>query len=854
MSTQAPEHHKGGQIAQKGFLYQNSIAAFHLFEMLICAERVWRVSTEVAEPVDDILVERLQGPADFYQVKCYEAYTDWTVQRLVSNKILEGFMNQFARCHGNCRLILSSPIPCTRIHALADLAREAPSLETFLKAIPPSLLSTTWQPLVGVIGSASDSYYLLRAYFEQPWPPDPQHIEDMCLGRYRRSPYATLPGLWNHLCDIAQRKALRGQSISRPDLIELLGPRFNLGTITQLEPPDISMARYAAEPAWYVHREEECKVLNAVHALLQGKPENVLVMGDGGTGKSSFFSWMRREFSEYKGLRVVDVSAEGGDPGSLLDSLNARLKYLLNTNGPHSGEVTSKTDLLRWCIREVGRTGDAVVIAVDHVESFFSSIFKESSSDKIAQAKYSIFGAIEQTVSCGNLMWVLFARSEYFFLMFPENESLRRLKLESWVRLAEFSDQQAQRLLDKLISISKLDLSDDAKRLFLQNSPRNPLKLVLAFINLAERLEGGLPVTGEAVLRIQPWTDVFQQDFNSLDETESSVAHAIASLMETSSRRFFRLEEIHENLSAGISEREVISKHSLADVLHRIQDTKRLLQQPVAGRYALYHENFAAYVISRYGGHVRTTESLRQFKDVMTIWTHQTRSSLLALKCLADRLSFLERSPGDVAKAEKRRKQVINDLIAAIELNSDQFRSAQFLAAGGKVHAEMARENISLWRIIRRVVEHFSVLARQRDLRISLELPPGDGPVVGDEGMLGTAFGNVIDNAIKYSFSKRVVRIVGREREDGYEIDVSNFGLGILPEEQAKIFDPFYRGSQTDPERFILGAGIGLHVVRNILEALGGQISAQSLHGGDTHWPPREGFLVTFTVTLPKPQ
>ena len=121
---------------------------------------------------------------------------------------------------------------------------------------------------------------------------------------------------------------------------------------------------------------------------------------------------------------------------------------------------------------------------------------------------------------------------------------------------------------------------------------------------------------------------------------------------------------------------------------------------------------------------------------------------------------------------------------------------------------------------------------------------PGDPmPVVMDADAISLALTNLLDNAIKYS---RETRRIGLrlERENGFAtIVVADRGIGIDLEEHGKIFDKFYRVS-TGLVHDVKGSGLGLSLVRHIVEAHRGKITVES--------EPGQGS--TFTIHLPVAQ
>lgn len=126
---------------------------------------------------------------------------------------------------------------------------------------------------------------------------------------------------------------------------------------------------------------------------------------------------------------------------------------------------------------------------------------------------------------------------------------------------------------------------------------------------------------------------------------------------------------------------------------------------------------------------------------------------------------------------------------------------------------------------------------------IVTDFPPDFPPIQGDEKRLGQAISNLLGNALKYSPEGGEIRIAGRTNTDWIEIAVSDQGIGIAPEQQENIFERFYRVDNA-LTRETQGAGLGLFIVRSIVEAHGGHIRVESQPGQGT----------TFRFSLPLSQ
>jgi signal transduction histidine kinase len=99
--------------------------------------------------------------------------------------------------------------------------------------------------------------------------------------------------------------------------------------------------------------------------------------------------------------------------------------------------------------------------------------------------------------------------------------------------------------------------------------------------------------------------------------------------------------------------------------------------------------------------------------------------------------------------------------------------------------------------------------------------------------------GNLVSNAIKYTPPQGSVMVSAGSQAGEVWLRVSDTGLGIPAEEQARIFAPFYRGPSSG--RFPQGMGLGLSIARDLVTAHGGRLTVESASGAGSH----------FTIWLP---
>jgi signal transduction histidine kinase len=127
------------------------------------------------------------------------------------------------------------------------------------------------------------------------------------------------------------------------------------------------------------------------------------------------------------------------------------------------------------------------------------------------------------------------------------------------------------------------------------------------------------------------------------------------------------------------------------------------------------------------------------------------------------------------------------------------------------------------------------------ELEVRDELP--DPLACGDPERLRQVLTNIVENAVKYSPDGGTIRVLLQEDADTISVHVSDEGLGIPPEEQARVFDKFHR---LDPSmtRGSPGTGLGLYIARELTRRMGGDVTVRSAFSVGS----------TFTVRLPRPR
>ncbi len=152
---------------------------------------------------------------------------------------------------------------------------------------------------------------------------------------------------------------------------------------------------------------------------------------------------------------------------------------------------------------------------------------------------------------------------------------------------------------------------------------------------------------------------------------------------------------------------------------------------------------------------------------------------------------------------------------------------------------EMNLQTLQLSEWLPRSLAAWQQSAIEKSLDWETDIPPGLPPIQADPNRLAQAIGNLASNAVKYTPPGGRVSIQAGTQGSSVWIRVKDSGPGIPPEEQEKIFQPFYRGRQT--VRFPQGMGLGLTIARDLVAAHGGELELESTPGGGS----------CFTIWLP---
>ncbi len=173
------------------------------------------------------------------------------------------------------------------------------------------------------------------------------------------------------------------------------------------------------------------------------------------------------------------------------------------------------------------------------------------------------------------------------------------------------------------------------------------------------------------------------------------------------------------------------------------------------------------------------------------------------------------------------------------------------LARADAGRTQLRCEEISLDQLCRKMIDYISPLSAQREQTLSYSSPAEDVIINGDLQRLKQLLLNLLDNAIKYTeFNGTIVLALAKDKDEAI-ITVQDSGRGIPPEDLPHIFERFFRRSRTTSDKSAAGFGLGLSIVKWIVDSHGGTIEGSSEVGKGTTFTVR--FPLTVAVRKPEP-
>jgi two-component system, OmpR family, heavy metal sensor histidine kinase CusS len=173
-------------------------------------------------------------------------------------------------------------------------------------------------------------------------------------------------------------------------------------------------------------------------------------------------------------------------------------------------------------------------------------------------------------------------------------------------------------------------------------------------------------------------------------------------------------------------------------------------------------------------------------------------------------------------------RNIIESAIAECERLSRIVDNLLFVARVDAAREPIQRRRFDARTAAEKIATFYQAIADDHHVRISCS---GDGQICADPDLFERALGNLLDNALRFTAPNGSIEIALSERDGVFEVCVTDTGCGIAPEHVPRVFDRFYRA---EPSRGSDGAGLGLALVKSILDLHGGSATVHSEIGSGT--------------------
>ena len=229
-------------------------------------------------------------------------------------------------------------------------------------------------------------------------------------------------------------------------------------------------------------------------------------------------------------------------------------------------------------------------------------------------------------------------------------------------------------------------------------------------------------------------------------------------------------------------------------------------------------------------------ENARLRSDMVNLMSHELRTPITSIQGFGEILLL-----DDAHSAETREylEIMVNESHRLSKMLST-FLSVSNLEQSDK--QEVTRSPVKLDTMVSQVVGDFQATAKRKRIRLVEQTKTPIPPIAGDQGLIRRALSNLIDNAIKYSPERTSIIISTILEADFLRVVVEDRGYGVPISEQEKIWQKFYRVARDGQDKEEESTGLGLSLVKEVIEQHGGEVGVESENGQGSK----------FSFTLPR--
>ena len=227
----------------------------------------------------------------------------------------------------------------------------------------------------------------------------------------------------------------------------------------------------------------------------------------------------------------------------------------------------------------------------------------------------------------------------------------------------------------------------------------------------------------------------------------------------------------------------------------------------------------------------RLAEANRMKSEFVSVVSHQLRSPLSNLGWALE--IMMSGKMGDINGKQLDYFKILKDNVSRMkDLASDLIVVSRIETAALPIN----KESFSLGDLVEKIMKEFKAFARASNVKLVFDKEDNLPLAYGDASQVSQVFGNLLDNAIRYTEGGGEVKVTAKRKGKNLYLEVKDSGVGIPEDDQKHIFQKFFRSSNIMRYQ-TQGSGLGLFIAKSIIERSGGNMGFSSKEGkGSTFW------------------
>jgi len=303
----------------------------------------------------------------------------------------------------------------------------------------------------------------------------------------------------------------------------------------------------------------------------------------------------------------------------------------------------------------------------------------------------------------------------------------------------------------------------------------------------------------------------------------SSKNPSFADILASIGTQYNLLDKINESIknNSGIEEKEItINNKILQMFITPVPNVRQEEKQKTIGASILFHD-------------ITIEKNINKIKEDFThMMVHELRAPLTAIKDSAELIVEMSDENGKLDYGEQKKLLKIIDRQSKNLLEQiNQILDAAKIEAG---RFSISKVEVDLGEIIKNSIDEFLPQAIKNQIAISADIFPTLPKVEVDPTRISQVLSNLLSNSLKFTPANGKITIAAKPDGNFLRVSVSDTGMGIPENEQKDLFSKYYQIRTTPHELAKKGTGLGLYIIKGIVEAHGGVVGVTSAPGVGT--------------------